>query len=189
MLNYNDKDIIGKSIKDIEQAYSGQAELAGAKKRNLILGASLGILLVIFIVVTYLGNREPSEMADTPPEDGTTGVAAESGEPSDNWLNDLSDSEAGPDENDPYSENTDDGEEYANPEGEGEYPGDGAEQYNEVETISHLVRYEDNFWTISNLYYNTETYAENLAAFNNMGMNDTLYIGSYLRIPVDPSQM
>ena len=186
MWNHDDKDLIGKSIKDIEPLYSGQAELIGAKKRNIILGASLGVLLVVFILVTVFGNKEPAVIADIPPVGETAGTTGESGDLTDG----MTDSAPAGSEDQSGDVGEDAGEgELAATEGEGDFADDDAGQNNGVETISHLVRYGDDFGIISNLYYNTEAYAEALAAFNNMDQADPLYIGSYLRIPVDPSQM
>ena len=237
----NHKALIGKSIKDIEQSYSGQEELHSAKKRNLILGASLGVLLIIFGLVTFLGNQPPPQTAVmtpnntralvTPdPEDLFTNeqdrlfgdlTGADPEQTGSELTGELLDGENGA----PFDVTTEAaageetaGEEAAGAEAAGAAtagevtpavteppPASAVEETpavtptpppvaapippGEVETISHLVRYGDNFASISGLYYNTEAYAEALAAFNNLSMNEMLYIGSYLRIPVDPSQM
>ena len=209
------KSVIGKSIKDLEQTYSGQEELHSAKKRNLILGASLGVLLIIFCLVTFFGNRE-SPVATTPPPNNQRALVAtepddlfsdaqndlfdeltgdetesETGEPLDEEPPDADEgAEGAPQEESPPPEE-DVSYETANepPVTTPEAPATAPIPPSEVETISHLVRYGDNFASISGLYYNTEAYAEALASFNNMSMNDMLYIGSYLRIPVDPAQM
>lgn len=188
----NDKDLIGKSIKDIELTYASQAEMFNAKKRNIILAAALGILLAVFFLASVLGDRpsstvSPGQQDNTP--SGSIGTVEEpSGDP-------LPGNDSGLREKAPIDlfsvlrlEVIEFEGGFAKSKANEPYAAD-PYRMNEVATISHQIVYGEDFSTISVLYYNTDIYAGAIAAFNNMALGDMLYVGYYLLIPVDPTRI
>jgi len=178
----DDKDIVGKSIKDIEQSYSNQEELINAKKRSKILWVSLGVLLAVFFLVTVLGNRLSSETTAEHPGNTTPDQTTMTGDPLE-----VTRSAQNENDSDTTEEVTLPGiEENEITDGTDTTVADSSIRSSGLETVSHQIRHGENFASISILYFDTDQYADSLAAFNNMTQEDMLYVGYYLQIPVDP---
>ena len=67
------EEIVGKSIKEIEQTFAKSVELRRAQRRNLIMGASMAVLLVLFVAMTFADRADRANISSAPPTDRTSG--------------------------------------------------------------------------------------------------------------------
>lgn len=159
MKKVDDRELIGKSIKDIEERYLKEANTPYPPKKYLLLGSAIAVLLLIFITSTIFDKQELTVLPDQAEQLHTEQLHTE--QLAAGWQQPEPEKQpAVPVEEEPAE----------------------ADAVDE-KIISYTIKAGDCFEIIADRYYGGQIYAAGLARFNGVRVDDILSIGQVIRIP------